>query len=379
MSDPCLHNNCSPVDMEEPTFSLSSKISITALCLAAVLFLVLGGRALKYSSKLPRPFNTICLIVVVSDLILGILTGLQPWIEDLMAYEKEISTLGALIVIMTTTLVSIERAYALKCPLKYIVCSGNDRLTNLICVSTFVTLWFLYLFVRLLVCYMLRYTVEQEECTPYQLHFITISVIVLVVITTLCFGLVVHTIVKNRVQHTRRITRMGLPTNYASSANDTHISAILFVLYPCMICLAITSLIIPFTVIIRELIVSVWLSIACRVCVCCVHAMVFNIWFDEGRLHFLTLLSPFSQHVRDRVEVMRINVYNMVIAQAFEGSRASFESGSYKRKTSQKKSLNSRPNLQRKNVQSVSEHVITITVKGAQLENIAESNTEADK
>jgi hypothetical protein len=139
---------------------------------------------------------------------------------------------------------------------------------------------------------------------------------------------------------------MGLPHNHALSATDTHVSATLFVLYPFAICLAIFSVLCIYWQFIPNDSVSKWLSIGTRLVHCAGHGILFNCWFDEWRLHFLTIISPLSANLRDNADIMRINVYNIVVAEAvvaeaFDGSRLQLEESIKSRRVSRSRVSNS--------------------------------------
>lgn len=312
---------------------------MTVVCVILILILACGTRAVVFSTKLPRPFKRLCKVILATDLVLILLTGAQPWSYDYPNFEQEFIGTSSVLASLATTLISLERVFALKCPLEYIKCSSDSRLTSYVAVTTYTGFLVIHMCVRLLVCYAVRYSLDILVCLPYQSYCILTSEAVFIVTSSICFAWVFHTTATSRRQHTRRITRMGLPQNHALNATDTHCSAILFVLYPCGLFLAVFSILLIYWPFIADTVISTWLSVSVRIITCTIHGAVFNFWFDEWRLHLLTLLSPLNGYLRDWAGAMRINVYNIVVAHAFDDSRLQMEGTGKSRRTSRRNTL----------------------------------------
>lgn len=311
----CDHNkDCPQVIDDVISYTLTWKITITTSCACLILMLTCAIRALVFSTKLPHPFKTLCIILLCADVILAFTTAVQLWIKDCIGYERDVIGICSLMVSLATTLLGLERAFALKYPLKYIGCSVSDRLVPVTAISTYAALLLLYLCVRFLVCYKIQLAVNGVTCLSC-LRFYILSVEALFTVTSsACLVFILATIAKGKIQHTRRITRMGLPQNHASKATDARVSAVLFLVYPFQICLVVFGIISPYWSFIQDKLVAVWLSLAFRIALFVMHGIMFNVWFDEGRLHLLTMVSPLSAYLRERADMMRINVYNIVIA-----------------------------------------------------------------
>lgn len=321
------------------TFTVLSGVSVTVVCIILLLILACGTRAVVFSTKLPRPFKKLCRVVLATDLVLILLTGAQPWSYAYPYFEQEFIGTSSVLASLATTLMSLERVFALKCPLKYIRCSCDYRLTSYVAVTTYTVFLVIYMCVRLLVCYAMRYALDIRVCLPYQSYCILTSEAVFIATSSVCFALVCHVTATSRRQHTRRITRMGLPQNHALNAADTHCSAVLFVLYPCGLFLAMFSILLIYWPFIADKVILTWLSVSVRIITCTIHGAVFNFWFDEWRLHLLTLLSPLSGYLRDWAGAMRINVYNIVVAHTFDGSRLQMEGTGKSRRISRQNTL----------------------------------------
>ena len=310
--------------------TITSSIATSVICVIIILSLACGARAVLFSTKLPRPFRQLCIVCLATDIILVLITGIQPWTYWTIYYNREYVGTSSVLASLSIMLVSMERVFALKFPLRYIRCTGEDRFTTHLVTWAFTIIIGSYLFIRFLVCYMVKYTFEIHLCMSYQVYAILSIEGLIFSTTTICFGLVFYTVAKNKRQHIRRITRMGLPQNHALNAADTHVSATLFVLYPFALCITIFSVLLNYWPFIPDDDVTYWLPLTTRMVYCSVHGVLFNCWFDEWRLHFLTILSPLSSNLRDMADIMRINVYNIVVAGAagadtFDGSRLQLE------------------------------------------------------
>lgn len=311
------NNDCRQITDCDISYTLTWKITIVAMCACLVLLLTCAIRALVVSTKLPHPFKTLCKGLLCADIILAFTTTVQLWVKDYTGYERDVIGISSLMVSLATTLLSLERAFALKYPLKYIGCSGKDRLISVTTISTYPTLLVVYLCVRFLVCYQIQHA-DGLSCL---LYFILSTEALFTVTSSVCFVFSLATIAKSKRQHIRRITRMGLPQNHVINATDNHVTAVLFVVYPCQIFLVVFCIISPYWSFIRDKRVTAWLSLIFRIVLFVVHGMMFNFWFDEGRLHLLTMVSPLNSSLREWAGRMRINVYNIVIAWTFAGSQ----------------------------------------------------------
>lgn len=300
----------------QATFTFKQAIisSVVIACIFPILLIAV--RAINFSSKLPGPFKSLCLFVLLIDVVLAVGTAAEPWLSLYTNYQHDVGDLGCLLLNTVTTLITLERASALQFPLKYIACSSNLKLTYGTTVTLVILETVLYAVVRLLPCFVLK----SGGCDFYLVHYILVLQLTLCVIATTCFVMVVLQMVKNKRKHTRRVTRMGLPISYASNTTAAHVSATLFGIFPTMLFTTLFSILSVHRCRFSDATFLAWCSILSRVVIFLVHGTIFNVWFDEGRLHFLTLISPFGTAMKARADEMRIQVYNIVIAEAFDES-----------------------------------------------------------
>lgn len=297
----------------EPTIALS----VVSACVFPVLLVAL--RAISFSSKLPSPFKSLCVCVLLLDAVLAVETAIEPWLMHYAYYNHDTGDLGVLLVNTVTTLLTLERVSALKFPLKYIACSSNFKLTVCATATLLALETTIYALSRILPCYALQYV---PDCDIYHINYIFGLQMMLCMIATVCFVLVVLHMMQTKRRHIRRITRMGLPLTYARNATAAHVSATLFGIFPTMLFSTLFSILSVYRCRLSNPAFLVWCSILSRIVLFIAHGSIFNIWFDEGRLHFLTLLSPLRSSIKSRADQMRIQVYNIVIARTFDKSSA---------------------------------------------------------
>ena len=317
-------------------FTLEQTITLSVVSVCVFPILILALRAISFSSKLPSPFKTLCLCLLVMDCVLSIGTSIEPWLMYFTYYDHAFGDLGILLVNTVTALMTLDRTSAMKFPLKYITCSSNIKFTVCITASLLVLETTVYALVCLLPCSSL---VQVPNCLSYHTNYILVLELTLCTMATTCFVLVVLEMMKNKRKHTRRITRMGLPLTYANNATAAHVSAILFGIFPTMLFSTLFSILSVHRCHLNNSTFLAWCSILSRIVLFIVHGSMFNIWFDEGRLHILTLLSPLGTSIRSRADDMRIQVYNIVIAQAFDDGSRHFQDGQRRSRVS---TLNSR-------------------------------------
>lgn len=326
-------------------FTLEQTITLSAVTAFLFPLLLIALRAIVFSSKLPCPFKTLCLNVLLLDAVLAVGTAIEPWLMYYTRYDRDVGDLGILLVNTAAMFITVERVLALKFPLRYIACSSNYKLTVCTTASVLVLEAIVYALVRILPCYTFRPEDPTKNCYVYHVNYILILQLALCTIASSCFVLVVLQMTKNKWKHTRRITRMGLPMTYASNATAAHVSAILFTIFPTMLFTSLFSILSVHRCILNNSAFLTWCSILSRIVLFTVHGIIFNVWFDEGRLHFLTLLSPLDSSFRARADEMRIHVYNIVTAHAFGDSSRPVSEG-------QRRSRNSAKNSEQENAQS---------------------------
>ncbi|KAH3816371.1 hypothetical protein DPMN_117887 [Dreissena polymorpha] len=298
------------VTQRNQDFPEGKLISIAIAAIFVLLSLLLALKSLRYSTKLPGPYKVLACFLLTSDAFLVLALFFDILMHDVLKqYDADVESLGWTMVNIVICLMTCERLFALKCPLRYLLFRNSHKETVVLIVLPLLTMVVWFTVTELV-------QTSQKHNTPICNFFGANTFLFL--LSTICFIFIILHILANERELSRTIRQMGLPLRYMQSISERRNSGMLFFLYPLQLLSMVLFQVLPHWNIMEQ-------QSSGAVCLCLlsvlIHGILFNVWFDEARLHFLTHFTPFSKLIQRQATILRINTYNIVVSQSAVSSQ----------------------------------------------------------
>jgi hypothetical protein len=321
-TDACMHERRNFTDnietnvaMDFPELSPDLKFGLLTVNTIVICLNILAIFSLRNVKKLPHATKRLLLGLLVFELIFVTIATARKFIRN-PSTQEILRVVGAVFLrlfLQTDMMLSIERFVLFRFPFWYMR-TITESVTRVVLVSFWTCSVLIYASVRYGFCYMKIKSTDVFQCSQTQSVANTIGLIINVLISCICNWNVLRIIrSKNDVQHS---TRPGLLRYYKSTGfvlTRFFLVILMTVAYGAIIVfinffkLSITKFDTPYQYV--------------AILICFIDPILYILWFKECQMEIYKFLAIFSVRFQHKAEAMRIEIFNIVVAENFPMSR----------------------------------------------------------